>query len=307
MKQTLFLLMLLIPINAYSSDNNWMQLLQDNKIEQAQELCKKLEYSTSVSEKASAYKCLANLAVIGKDVVLLEGNDTGGGVLKSGWRGAPLEKAVFYLNEGIKLTPEDETIHQGRMHLLLESGLYTKAQEALVNSLRVLNSRDYLELWLNYTPYYFDAGQHKAGILFTEQLIKQFGEDHRLFANLGAFHAMLSNDKEAIKYLEKAIEINPNSPLNTWNLARLLDYTGNLMEADKLYEKALSLKAGEYDTDLDPKMNCVYSEFLLAKMQNKSKACIYYKDFCAIKDMECSGDNPPSENEQTGHSSNKQQ
>ena len=150
-----------------------------------------------------------------------------------------------------------------------------------------LNEKQHLELWLNYTPYYIETNQHEYGIVFTETLIKQFGDDHRLYANLGAFQAMIKDDNNAIKNLEKAVKINPNSPLNTWNLARLYDYQGKYKKADQLYERALSLKAGEYDTDLEPNDYCVYAEFLYERAGKKAKACEMFKSYCKSDIVVC--------------------
>ncbi|MDH5446835.1 MAG: hypothetical protein OEY52_14895 [Gammaproteobacteria bacterium] len=287
MKKILIILFCMFSSHSVSADKDWMALLQNNQIEEATKLCKSLETSADPVDKASAYKCYANLAIMGKDVIIVEGNDVGGGMLRGGYRGKPLEQALIYLNKAIVLTPKDESIHQGRMHILLESGLYQKALEALKDSINVINSKEHLELWLNYTPYYFNAGQHKAGIEFTKVLKDKFGEDHRLHANLGAFYSMINEDRDAIDNMEKAIKINPSSPLNTWNLARLYDYTGKLDKADLMYEKALSLKAGPFDTDLEPRMNCLYSEFLFKKRNNKTKACAYHKEFCKVESLVC--------------------
>lgn len=287
MKHLVILIILLIPALSLANDSDWMQLLQTNQTERANELCHSLEQSSDLVDKASAYKCYANLSLMGKDIIIVEGNDLGGGQIRGGWRGEPLDKALYFLSKAIEATPKDETIHQGRMHLLLESGLYPRAFKAFDESLKYINGKEHLELWLAYTPYYFNTGHYKYGIEFTNRLIESFGQDHRLYANLGGMYAMLKEDDKAILNLETSLRLNPNSPVNTWNLARVYDYNNKLSKADDLYKRALSLKAGEYDTDLDPSMICHYAEFLYKKLNDVERACEYNKEICSNNTFDC--------------------
>ncbi len=86
-----------------------------------------------------------------------------------------------------------------------------------------------------------DLRQFDVGLEFMKILDKHYPNNSDVLGNIGAFLDMMKRDTEAIPYLEKAVELAPNDPINTWDLGRAYDYAGQIKEADTWYNKALPL------------------------------------------------------------------
>src|SRR4051794_21820364 len=59
----------------------WQKLLQKKQLGKARALCIKWASSTKLSQRVEAYKCLANVSLRRNEVLKLDGNEAGGGVL----------------------------------------------------------------------------------------------------------------------------------------------------------------------------------------------------------------------------------
>jgi len=88
---------------------------------------------------------------------------------------------------------------------------------------------------------------------------------------MGAALAMLERDGEALDCFERAVKLSPEDPIDSWNLARQYDFMGKLDDAEKGYERALTL---EKDEAARAQGTCVYAEFLEKKRNARKRACV---------------------------------
>src|SRR5713101_7863241 len=83
-----------------SATQQWQALLGKSQIEEARALCTNWASSNEISLRVEAYKCLANLSLRGKQVLTLEGNEAGGGVLRGAFTPEAVDEALGYLKKG---------------------------------------------------------------------------------------------------------------------------------------------------------------------------------------------------------------
>lgn len=271
-------LLLILPALGHAEESpTWQSLIDSGKCREAEALCVTWLSSKDTERKVEARKCLANAALCGQDVVSLQPNDSGGGSIGPGYRPEAIAKALSNLNEGLKLAPQDLSIHQGRLHLLMVSGRFDEMAKALDESCRLYSAPDELEDWLPYVSELFDARQYEAALTLLKVLDANFLNNHEVVANIGSVLAMQEKDDEALVYMERAVRLAPEDPLNTWNLARLYDYTGKLELADTWYQKALRL---ESDPEKRRAGACLHAEFVETKLKDRKRACELQKANC---------------------------
>jgi tetratricopeptide (TPR) repeat protein len=273
---------------------DWPKLIQDKNADAARSLCTPFENSEVVAEQVEAEKCLANVALCGHGEMELEKDDAGGGTLRESYAPETVDEALIHLNRGIKVAPQDLSIHQGRLHVLETSGRYSDMVKALDESCTIYQGKDALEAWLDYAPELMDLRQYNAGLEFMKVLDKHYPNNSDVLGNIGAFLSLLKRDAEAIEYLKEATDLAPKDPINAWDLGREHDYAGQIALADQWYQKALAL-----DTDTERRKHdaCVYTEFVEKKLNERTKACDLQKQNCdAEQQTACAAtaNSPPS-------------
>jgi len=208
---------------------------------------------------------------------MLQGNDAGGGTLGSVPKAEAVDRALAHLEQALKLTPQDLSIHQGRLYLLETSGRYSDMAKALEESCGSYKGADGLPSWLAYTAELFDAGQYRASLSLSKVLERHFPDSHDVAGNIGAALSALKEDDQALVYLRKAVEIAPSDPIDTWNLARLYDFMDKVELAETWYQKALALQS---NLDQRRQQNCMYSSFVEHKLHDAKHACEIQKENC---------------------------
>jgi tetratricopeptide (TPR) repeat protein len=260
----------------------WQKLIDQGKKEEARALCSGWLKSDEVSQKVEAYKCLANVELSGEDVLSLQGNDAGGGTLGSTYKPEAADKAIADLNEGLKLAPQDLSIHQGRLHILEVTGRYADMAKALDESCAIYKGADGLDAWIAYTEELFEAGQYRGDLGLLKVLEKHYPDSHLVLGNFGAVFSLLKEDDQAEDYLKRAVKLAPTDPIDNWNLARLYDFTGKTELADEQYQKAIPLET-EPARLRDEK--CMYAKFVETKLHDPNRACPLEKASCEPKDQ----------------------
>jgi tetratricopeptide (TPR) repeat protein len=264
-----------------STPSDWQTLIKEGKYAEAGKLCTDWLDSSEVAKKAEAHKCLANVALCGKDkeVVTVQPDDVGGGSISSTYRSDAVDQALDHLNQALKLAPQDLSIHQGRLHLLRISSRYDEMTKALDESCETYKGADALTAWIAYSAELFEDRHYQAAIAFLEVLDKRYPDSHEVLGNLGAVYAMLKQVDKAIAFLRRAVELAPNDPIDTWNLGRMYDYAGKIELADRWYQKGLSLQ-----TDPEKRRSglCIYAEFVEKKLHETERACGLQKVNCPV-------------------------
>lgn len=258
--------------------SGWQKLLMEKKDPAAaRALCTSFEHSKVLAEQVEAEKCLANVALWGHSMMELEKDDAGGGTLRDSYAPEAVDEALVHLNLGIKLAPQDLSIHQGRLHILEAAGRYSDMVKALDQSCTIYQGKDGLEAWLAYAPELLDLRQYDAGLEFMKVLDRHDPNNPDILGNIGAFLDLLKRDAEAIPYLQKAVALAPNDPINTWDLGRAYDYAGQIEQADAWYKKSLPLMT---DPDQKKQSLCLYGEFVEKKLKDRTRACALQKQNC---------------------------
>lgn len=282
----LALICAMLPCAAQSGNlSDRTKLIDQKQCDAAKTLCTEYVDSPNVTEQAEAQKCLANVALCGHDIIQLEGDDAGGGNLHGGYTPEAIDEALIHLNLGIKLSPQDLSIHQGRLYLLETSGRYSEMVKALNESCTIYHGKEVPNVWLEYASELDDLRQYNVAFDLMKVLDKHYPNNSDILGNIGAFLDMLKRDSEAIPYLQRAVALAPNDPINLWDLGRAYDYSGQTALADTWYKKALSLMA---DSDQKKQSVCLYAEFVGKKLNDHPSACILEKQNCpAEKQTAC--------------------
>ncbi|MGO8759246.1 MAG: hypothetical protein ACLQG3_14090 [Terracidiphilus sp.] len=275
-----------LPCIAQSGNlSDWPELIGKCEVDKARALCSGFVDSKEIAQQVEAQKCLANVALCGNDTTLLEGDDSGGGSIRGGYKPEATDEALLHLNNALKLAPQDLTIHMGRLHVLEVSGRYDDLVKALDESCATYHGREVPQAWLAYAPELMDLRQYRAGLEFMKVLNTHYPNNADIVGNIGAFLALLARDPEAIEYLKKATDLAPKDPINAWDLAREYDYAGQTALADQWYGKALSLMT---DTAQRKESSCTYAEFIEKKLKDRPRACTLQKQSCpAEKQTAC--------------------
>ncbi len=275
----LFCLLILVG-NCLAQDttaDQWHKLIDAGNKEAARTLCTGWLKSPDVHTVTEAHKCLANVALLGNSVLSIQGNDVGGGYIGPGYTSQAVDEALLHLNEALKLSPQDLSIHQGRLHLLEVSNRYGQMAKALDESCSTYRGPDSLQVWLAYVAELFESGELKPAVELLKVLDKHYPNSHEIIGNFGAVYSMLKEDDNAILYLQRAVELAPDDPIDTWNLARLYDFTGKTELAEQGYQKSLGLKQ---DPDQRRQNFCLYAEFVEKKLKDVKRACELEKANC---------------------------
>ena len=272
-------------LSAYSQSakiSDWPHLIDANKRDAAQKLCSSYVDSPKVTEKVEAQKCLANVALMGNDIVLLEGNDTGGGEIRGSYTHDAVDAAIKHLDIAMKMAPQDLSIHEGRLHILEVSGRYSEMIAALDQSCTIYKEADAVDAWLPYVGELNDMQQYQAALDFSKVLDKYYPNNPDVIGNIGAFLSILGHSAEAIPYLQRAASLAPADPINAWDLGRAYDYANQNELANRWYQKGLALQT---DKKQLAESTCLYGYFVDKKLHDQKRACDLEKKSCAPKDQ----------------------
>ena len=256
---------------------DWGKLLDAKKPDAARALCLGWTQSKLLATRVEAEKCLANVDLYDGQVIGLLGNDAGGGTIGEGYSTESVDNALVHLNKGIQLAPQDITIHEGRLHILEVSGRFDQMSKALDESASLYHGADALQAWLAYCGELADMGQYKAGLAFSEVLDKHYPNSHDVIGNIGGFYSMLKEFDKALPYIQRAVEMSPKDPLDTWNLGWTYYAVGNIDEANRWMSKAIEIDPEGKDY---PERNCRYAEFVEKKLNDIQRACKLEKVSC---------------------------
>lgn len=266
---TVLLLTASAPSAPVTSDA-WIPLIDRGEIRKAKKTCEAWLKSPVALTRAEGHKCLANveLGAPGASVLRLDG-DAGGGVLGQGYEIRAARRAVKHLDEALALSPQDLSIHQGRLHILESAGLDADMAKALAESAATYRGADAFDAWLAYPGELFELRRFESAVALLKVLDARYPDDHRIAGNLSAAHAMLERYREALEWALKAVRLAPDDPIDTWNLARIYDVTAQLDLAEATYLRSLKLQPPERRTET----SCMYAEFVEQKRKDPKRAC----------------------------------
>jgi len=214
-------------------------------------------------------------------MILLEGDNAGGGTIRGSYSPEAVDDALKHLNAALQIAPQDLSIHTGRLHLLETAGRYGDMAKALDQSCGIYQGKEVPSVWLDYSPEFLDLGQYEAGLEFMMVLDKHYPNSPDILGNMGAFLDLLKRDQEAIPYLERAVKLAPQDAINTWDLARAYDHSNQDAVADQWYQKGLALMT---DPTQLGESRCLYAHFIGTKGKDPRRACAMEKKDCKSSD-----------------------
>lgn len=274
----LFSLFLLSGRSQVSDEQAWSALIDAGRYKQAKHLCTQWQKSKLKSRRAEAEKCLANVELSGNTVLQLKGNELGGGSLGSGYEAEALNRAIAHLVKAMELSPLDLSIHKGRLHLLESGSRYEEMKAALVESLRMTRGRSNEADWIPYPAELIDAGELHPALELLFILNQEYPKSHEIIGNIAAAYAINHEYEKALPFALTAVELAPKDPIDTWNLARIYEFTGEIKSADTWYTRALALPMEE--SNKKEKL-CLYATFVETKLKNKAEACKLQDEDCS--------------------------
>jgi tetratricopeptide (TPR) repeat protein len=273
---------------------DWTKLIVANKCEEAKKLCTPFLESKVIFEQTEAHKCLSNVVLCGNDILTLQGDDAGGGTIGGGFKPEAVDEALKHLDLGIKLSPQDLSIHQGRLHLLEVSMRYDDMIKALDESCDIYKGKEAPDVWLAYSGELMELRQYRAGLDFMKVLEKHYPENPDILGNIGAFLSLLKKDSEAIPYLLRAAQLDPKDSINAWDLGRTYDYAGQIELADTWYQKGISLETNANRRKRD---SCIYAIFVETKLHDRAQACQMEKKDCSEEDQKACATETKTQNQ----------
>jgi tetratricopeptide (TPR) repeat protein len=202
-----------------------MPLIQSNDLQKAKTLCEGWLKSADRGTRAEGHKCLANveLGMATGPKVQIQGTKERGGFIGPYFEEAAARRAVAHLDEALQLAPQDLSIHQGRLHILMTAGLFADMAKALDQSIQVYKGLDPVSAWIAYPAELYETRRYEQAIELLLHLDKRYPGDHRMAGNLSACFAMLKRDDEALEWANKSVSLAPEDPIDNWNLARVYD------------------------------------------------------------------------------------
>lgn len=233
---------LLTVLSGYSQStklSDWTHLVDSGKRNAAEKLCSSYVDSPQIKEKVESQKCLANVALMSHGIVLLQGDDAGGGTLSGGYTKEAVDQSLIHLNLALKFAPQDLSIHEGRLHILEVSGRYSEMIKSIDQSCTIYKGADAVEAWLPYVGELNDLAQYRVALEFSKVLDKHYPNNPDVIGNIGAFLMSLNEPAQGVPYLQRAASLSPKDPINSWDLGRAYDFTNQNELADKWYLKAI--------------------------------------------------------------------
>jgi tetratricopeptide (TPR) repeat protein len=269
----------------HTPEEQWETLIAQNKPDQASILCTSWTQSSDLHLQVEAQKCLANVALCKGARTTVNGNEVGGGTLGTGYTPEAVDEALKHLNQGIRLAPQDVTLHESRLHVLEVAQRYDDMDKALEDSIHTYKGPHVPDIWLAYAPELADDGEPTAGLRFSEILYKYYPDNSDVIGNLGAFYNMLKEWDKGLPYVRRAAEMHPTDPLDTWNLGWTLNHLGQMDEAD--HWMRISIQLPNQD-EQGKERGCLYGQFLVAKRNQKVEGCKFVMKNCEQDDRkEC--------------------
>jgi len=144
----------------------WGRLIDAKEFGKARTLCSAWLKESDRSVLAEARKCLANVELSRAET-------------PQGYKGQGVDKALEHLNAGVKAAPDDLSIHQSRLFVLLNAGRMQKMPAAVAESAGLYRGPDALEAWLAYCPEFERRGKPEAGFAYAKELERAYPKDPR--------------------------------------------------------------------------------------------------------------------------------
>lgn len=255
--------------------DHWTELLTSGGIEEARALCESWLAEPDRGHHGEAHKCLANVTIATSRAEVRGLPAAAGGAVRAPISRAGVDGALAHYDAALLIDPLDLDAHVGRVDVLIVGARYRDANLALDQSLTTFATRELLDNWFKLLGRFQRANAAPEALAFLLVIEKHHPLDHRVVSNLGAYYAINGQQDEAFAYSTRAVAINPDDPINKWNLAKIHDQRDELEDADRLYQEALAtINEG------DMRARCEYAGFVALRMNEPARACEFSESQC---------------------------
>lgn len=283
---------------ALEAFDRWTQVLTSGAIDEARALCESWLEEPDRGHHAEAHKCMANVTIATSRV------DIGGlppaaeGAVRSPISSDGIDGGLSHYESALVINPLDFDAHIGRVDILIIGGRYRDANTKLDESLTTFGTRELLDDWFKLLGRFQRANAATEALTYLKVIEKHHPLDHRLVSNMGAYLAITGDHEEAFAYSTRAMAINPDDPINKWNLAKIHDQRDELEDADRLYQDALATIEKD-----DVRARCEYAGFLALRMEDATRACTFAETGCPeLFKANCIADDPETAEANAGGS-----
>lgn len=151
------------------------------------------------------------------------------------------EKGLAYLEEALEKSPAEPELHAAKAHLLIRQGDMEGALAAYdeANNLDPLNPS-----YLYQKGELYDQSKQAIAAIRQYHLVLALNENHIPALTRLAILTASNQPEQALKYANTITRLQPENLEMGLLRARLLEKTGNLMEATRQYKRAIELDEG---------------------------------------------------------------
>lgn len=272
--------------SAHSVDyiNDWIPLIEGKDFERASELCTEWTEKEERLARTEGYKCLANVEYQQTKVnPHFQQDHTGGGMLRSGVGRGSIDKALTYLDKAAEITPEDLSIHVGRIAFAISGARFDRVPSYLKKALVVYDTlnEDMVNLWLETLYPLFEAKRYEIAFECLTILHSKgkgaYPGSYKVVSGIGALYIKLEQEIEGRNFIEGFLKEQKTDGEAHFVAARFYETVEDFTLAEVKYKKAIELFSDEvkgkgYEA-LKEQVSCAYAELLIAKLGRAEEAC----------------------------------
>lgn len=269
------------PLSIESKARKWKLAIHSKHYDQARTLCESwLGPKNSARVKAEAHKCLANVELASSTgTAPLGTSDIIVGPRPPWYLDPGAGRAIKHLTDGIELSPDDITIHQGRLHIVSYSRYRNELPQYLKLTLNAYPRREGLHHWLAYCEELETYKDFGLMMEFLRVLEERFPHEAGVHARLRDLFSETEKDDEALSHAKRAIELDPKDAENVWQLGMIQRRLDDLAAADSNFGRAIQLQK---DPERQEYYACNHALFIREKLKNYARACDLERRACPL-------------------------
>lgn len=179
------------------------------------------------------------------------------------FKAEPFEKAMVYIDSGLKMYPRRLDMHFGKAHILGEAKDWNSFTKSILQTLKIAKENNNSWLWTKNSslPEQDSIAFFLGAIQDYQIMIYNTGDDSLLkymreiglktieqhpthiesYSNIGITYMILGENIKGLKYFLKGIELNPNDEITLSNIAQCYYRLKKTKKAIEYYQRAFDV------------------------------------------------------------------
>lgn len=179
------------------------------------------------------------------------------------FKAEPFEKAMMYIDSGLKMYPRRLDMHFGKIHILGEAKDWNSFTKTILQTLNIAKKINNSWLWTknsslpeqdsiafflgaiqDYQIMIYNTGKDSLLKYMREiglKTIEQFPTHIESYSNIGITYMILEENKKGLNYFLKGIELKPNDEITLSNIAQCYLRLKNTKKAIEYYQRAFDV------------------------------------------------------------------